>query len=114
MELVAFNLKRLKALPLAAEIFKKLGDESQVVQLHVEANDWAEAFRLAECLPKLLPNVHYQYARWLAESDQFIEAHQGNILMPIYPILHWDNISNENEFIKYYALFVFPVFHRIS
>ena len=77
LELVALNLKRLKALPLAAEIFKKLGDESQVVQLHVEANDWAEAFRLAEGIPKLLPDVYYQHGKWLAESDQFIEAHQG-------------------------------------
>ncbi|XP_017129587.1 intraflagellar transport protein 122 homolog [Drosophila elegans] len=77
LESVAQNLKALKALPLAAEIFKKLGDEAQVVQLHIEVRDWPEAFRLAESLPELLPTVHYQHGQWLAETDQFIEAHQA-------------------------------------
>lgn len=77
LQSVAQNLKSLKALPLAAEMFKKLGDEAQVVQLHVEVQDWSEAFRLAEALPELLPTVHFQHAQWLAETDQFIEAHQG-------------------------------------
>lgn len=78
LELVAFNLKRLKALPLAAELFKKLGNESEVVQLHVEAHDWSEAFRLASDMPDILPLVHYQHAQWLAENDKFIDAHEGN------------------------------------
>lgn len=77
LELVAYNLKRLKALPLAAEVFKKLGNEAEVVQLHVEAHDWTEAFRLANDMPDILPQVHYQHAQWLAENDQFIEAHEG-------------------------------------
>jgi len=80
LESVAQNLKTLKALPLAAEIFKKLGDEAQVVQLHIEVRDWPEAFRLAESLPELLPTVHYQHGQWLAETDQFIEAHQGEFI----------------------------------
>lgn len=79
LESVAQNLRTLKALPLAAEIFKKLGDEAQVVQLHVEVRDWPEAFRLAESLPELLPTVHYQHGQWLAEMDKFIEAHQGEL-----------------------------------
>ncbi|XP_055378562.1 intraflagellar transport protein 122 homolog [Condylostylus longicornis] len=79
LEQIAFHLKRLKALPLAAEIYKKLGEESQVVQLHVEARDWAEAFRLAENIPELITLVHYQHAQWLAESDQFISAHESYI-----------------------------------
>ncbi|XP_013114597.2 intraflagellar transport protein 122 homolog [Stomoxys calcitrans] len=77
LELVAYNLKRLKALPLAAEVFKKLGNEAEVVQLHVEAHDWSEAFLLAADMPELLPIVHYQHAQWLAENDKFIEAHEA-------------------------------------
>lgn len=77
LELVAYNLKRLKALPLAAEVFKKLGNEAEVVQLHVEARDWTEAFLLANDIPELLPQVHYQHGQWLAENDKFIEAHEG-------------------------------------
>ncbi|KAJ6643007.1 Intraflagellar transport protein 122 like [Pseudolycoriella hygida] len=77
LELVASNLRRLKALPLAAEIYRKLGEESQVVQLHVEARDWTEAFRLAEYLPQVLPSVHLQHAQWLADSDQFLAAQEA-------------------------------------
>lgn len=80
LELVASHLRRLQALPLAAEIYRKLGEEAQVVQLHVESRDWAEAFRLAEHLPQVLPSVHYQHAQWLAESDEFIKAHESYIL----------------------------------
>lgn len=79
LELIAEHLKRLKALPLAAEIYRKLGEESQVVQLHIEARDWNEAFRLAEHLPQILPSVHLQHAKWLADSDQFIEAHEAYV-----------------------------------
>lgn len=79
LELIANHLKRLKALPLAAEIYRKLGEESQVVQLHIEARDWKEAFRLAENLPQVLPTVHLQHAKWLADSDQFISAHKAYV-----------------------------------
>ena len=80
LELIAGHLKRLQALPLAAEIYRKLGEEAQVVQLHVEARDWTEAFRLAEHLPSILPDIHYKHAQWLAESDQFISAHEAYVL----------------------------------
>lgn len=70
----------MKSFPLAAEIYRKLGEEAEVVQLHVETRDWAEAFRLAEHLPQVLPSVHSQHAQWLAESDEFIKAHKAYIL----------------------------------
>lgn len=80
LSLVATHLRKLKSLPLAAEIYRKLGEEAQVVQLHVESRDWAEAFRLAENLPQILQSVHSQHAQWLAESDEFIKAHEAYIL----------------------------------
>lgn len=80
LELIASHLRRLQALPLAAEIYRKLGEEAQVVQLHVESRDWTEAFRLAEHLPQVLPSVHFQHAQWLAESDEFVKAHESYIL----------------------------------
>lgn len=80
LTLVATNLRKLKSFPLAAEIYRKLGEEAEVVQLHVETRDWAEAFRLAEHLPQVLPSVHSQHAQWLAESDEFITAHKAYIL----------------------------------
>lgn len=80
LELVAKHLRQLKAMPLAAEIYRKLGEEEQVVQLHVESRDWTEAFRLAERMPTVLASVHSQHAQWLAESDEFVKAHEEYIL----------------------------------
>lgn len=79
LNLVASHLRKLKSLPLAAEIYRKLGEEAQVVQLHVETRDWAEAFRLAEHLPQVLQSVYSQHAKWLAESDEFVKAHEAYI-----------------------------------
>lgn len=80
LESVASHLRRLNSLPLAAEIYRKLGEEAQVVQLHVDTRNWTEAFRLAEHLPQVLQTVHSQHAAWLAESDEFVEAHEAYIL----------------------------------
>lgn len=75
--MVAINLKRFKVLPLAAEVYQKLGDDTQVVHLHIEAHDWSEAFRLSADNSTLLAEVHFEHAKWLAENDHFIEAHEG-------------------------------------
>lgn len=80
LKLIASHLKNLKALSLAAEVYRKLGNESEVIQLHIETQDWTEAFRLSENLPDMLPIVHLQYAKWLAESDQFVAAHKAFVL----------------------------------
>lgn len=64
-------------MPLAAEIYRKLGDESEVVALHVEAGDWQEAFRLVQGQPELQSHVHWQHAKWLLEADDFIGAHRA-------------------------------------
>lgn len=77
LEMVAINLKRFKVLPLAAEVYQKLGDDTQVVHLHIEAHDWSEAFRLSSDKPNLLAEVYFEHAKWLAENDHFIEAHEG-------------------------------------
>lgn len=62
---------------MAVEIYRKLGAESEVVELHVEARDWEEAFRLAQSQPQLRSHVHLQHARWLLETDDFIAAHRA-------------------------------------
>lgn len=80
LQQVAQHLKRLKALPLAAEIYRKLGEEEQVVMLHVENHDWKEAFKLVESIPKIKPLVHLKHAEWLTESDQFVAAHEAYVL----------------------------------
>lgn len=67
-------------MPLAAEIYRKLGDESEVVALHVEVRDWDEAFRLVANRSELQANVHLEYARWLLETDDLIGAHRAFVV----------------------------------
>lgn len=79
LQKIAGHLRRLQALPLAAEVYRMLGEDAQVVQMQVEAGDWEEAFRLAGMLPistaaSVMQSVHLQHARWLAEADRFLEA----------------------------------------
>lgn len=77
IEAVALHLQRLGALNFATEMYRKLGEEKNVVLLHVEARDWNEAFSLAERHPEYKDLVYVPYAEWLAENDKFVEAQKG-------------------------------------
>ncbi|CAH0553397.1 unnamed protein product [Brassicogethes aeneus] len=75
--LIAQHLKRLGQPDAAAEMYRKLGDSEAVLQLHVEAMDWAQAFALVQNLPQYKALVYVPYAHWLAESDRFVEAQKA-------------------------------------
>ena len=58
-------------------MYKKVGDFKSVVTLYVEARDWQEAFSLAEKYPEHREQIYVPYAKWLAESDKFVEAQKA-------------------------------------
>lgn len=74
---VAEHLRAAGQLPLASEMYHKLGETVSVVRLHVEARQWPEAFALIERHPEYKQLVCVPYAQWLAENDRFIEAQKG-------------------------------------
>ncbi|KAG8240368.1 hypothetical protein J437_LFUL002509, partial [Ladona fulva] len=74
---ISQHLKRLGDLNSAAEMYLKVGDKSNVLNLWVEAREWKEAFALAEKHPELRDIVYVPYAQWLAENDRFIEAQKA-------------------------------------
>ncbi|XP_050311771.1 intraflagellar transport protein 122 homolog [Anthonomus grandis grandis] len=74
---IAQHLKRLGQSASAAEIFRRLGDSAAVLQLHVEANEWAQAFAIVENQPQLNSIVYVPYAQWLAENDKFVLAQKA-------------------------------------
>ena len=47
------------------------------VTLYVEAKEWEEAFNLAEKYPEYREHIYVPYAKWLAESDKFVEAQKA-------------------------------------
>ncbi|XP_051964785.1 intraflagellar transport protein 122 homolog isoform X1 [Xyrauchen texanus] len=73
----AVFFKRLNHHGYAAEIYNKMGDMKALVELHVEARHWDEAFSLVEKHPQFRDDVYVPYAQWLAEHDRFEEAQKA-------------------------------------
>ncbi|CAL8325259.1 unnamed protein product [Merluccius merluccius] len=73
----AAYFKRLQHHGYAAETYAKMGDQQALVQLHVEAHHWDEAFSLAEKHTQFKDHVYVPYAQWLAENDRFEEAQKA-------------------------------------
>ena len=61
-------------------MYKKVGDFKSVVTLYVEAKDWSEAFTLADKYPEYREQIYVPYAKWLAESDKFVEAQKAQYI----------------------------------
>ncbi|CAG9855625.1 unnamed protein product [Phyllotreta striolata] len=74
---IAKHLKRLDNSSAAAEIYRRLGDDEAVLRLHVEAQEWRQAFALVRNQPRYDALVYVPYARWLAENDRFVEAQRA-------------------------------------
>lgn len=104
LALVAEQLRRLGHLSHATDMFRKLGEERAIVQLHVEANNWKEAFLLAERHPEFRHLVYVPYAQWLAENDRFADAqkafHKAGRPEEAFKVLHQltENAVNESRF----------------
>ncbi|KAJ3586515.1 hypothetical protein NHX12_012913 [Muraenolepis orangiensis] len=73
----AAHFKRLEHHGYATETYAKMGDQQALVQLHVEAHHWDEAFSLVEKHPQFKDQVYVAYAQWLAENDRFEEAQKA-------------------------------------
>ncbi|XP_077181413.1 intraflagellar transport protein 122 homolog isoform X3 [Paroedura picta] len=73
----AYYFKKLLNHGYAAETYMKIGDLKALVQLHVETQQWDEAFALCEKHPEYKDDVYVPYAQWLAENDRFEEAQKA-------------------------------------
>ncbi|XP_054834278.1 intraflagellar transport protein 122 homolog [Eublepharis macularius] len=73
----AYYFKKLLNHGYAAETYMKIGDLKALIQLHVETQQWDEAFALCEKHSEFKDNVYVPYAQWLAENDRFEEAQKA-------------------------------------
>lgn len=76
---IAEHLKRLNKSSAAVEIYRRLGDSVAVLELHVEAKEWTQAFSLVRTQPQHKSLVYVPYAHWLAENDKFVQAQKGTL-----------------------------------
>ncbi|KAI8925767.1 hypothetical protein BC831DRAFT_459392 [Entophlyctis helioformis] len=60
----------------AAETYQKLGDVTSLLQLHIELQQWDEAFKIGEINPEFNEQIYLPYGHWLAMHDRFEEAQQ--------------------------------------
>ena len=75
LKIAASYVRRAGQKAMAKEVYQKLGDISSLMELHVEAREWKEAFALAQAHPgKFSDEVFLPYAEWLAIEDRFEEA----------------------------------------
>ncbi|KAL3679756.1 hypothetical protein R1sor_022712 [Riccia sorocarpa] len=58
----------------ALETYIKLGDFRSILSLHVELEQWDDAFALETLHPELQGMVSLPYAEWLVQNDRFEEA----------------------------------------
>ncbi|XP_061187800.1 intraflagellar transport protein 122 homolog isoform X3 [Saccostrea echinata] len=73
----AMHLTKMEQYPFAAEVYSKMGDIKALINLHVEAKHWEDAFTLADKHPEYKEEVYVPYAQWLAENDKFDDAQEA-------------------------------------
>ncbi len=61
----------------AAEVFEKMGNIKELIELRIQSNQWDEVFALSKKYPELDKMAHYMYGQWLAENDRFEEAQKA-------------------------------------
>lgn len=101
---VAEHLRRLGQTTAAGELYRRLGDDTALLTLYVEAQQWEQAFALAERQPEHKQLVYVPYAQWLAENDKFSEAqmafHKAGQPEKAFEVLNrlTENAINEKRF----------------
>ncbi|PAA93686.1 hypothetical protein BOX15_Mlig006330g1 [Macrostomum lignano] len=97
-------LRQFGQFAFAAECYYKIGETQKVLELHVEARHWEDAFQIAEKHPEYKPLVYRPYAKFLAENDRFEEAqaafHQAGLEKEAVRVLQvlTENAVHERRF----------------
>lgn len=69
--------KKMKMSNFAGEVYEKMGNIKELIDLRIASNQWEEVFALTKKYPDLNNMAHYKYGQWLAENDKFEEAQKG-------------------------------------
>jgi intraflagellar transport protein 122 len=63
----------------AAEVYDKMGNIKELIDLRMASNQWEEVFALVKRYPEFAKHAYFSYAQWLAENDRFEESQKGKI-----------------------------------
>jgi intraflagellar transport protein 122 len=62
----------------ASEVYEKMGNIKELIELRIQSLQWDEVFALAKKYPDINNMALYKYGQWLAENDRFEEAQKGS------------------------------------
>lgn len=71
------HFKRMRLHNFAGEVYEKMGNIRELIELRMESQQWDEVFALAKKYPDLNNMAHYKHGQWLAENDRFEEAQKA-------------------------------------
>uniref|UniRef100_A0A915PHM5 Intraflagellar transport protein 122 homolog n=1 Tax=Setaria digitata TaxID=48799 RepID=A0A915PHM5_9BILA len=74
---VANYLAKKGEYTVASSLFQSINDIPALINMHVDAALWNDAFLIAARHQKYNGDVYLPYARWLAENDRFDEAQKA-------------------------------------
>jgi intraflagellar transport protein 122 len=69
--------RRMQMHNFAGEVYEKMGNIEELIELRMETHQWEEVFALAKRYPDLNNMALFKYGQWLAENDRFDEAQKG-------------------------------------
>ncbi len=69
--------RRMQMHNFAGEVYEKMGNVKELIELRMESQQWEEVFALARKYPDFSNLAHYKHGQWLAENDRFEEAQKA-------------------------------------
>ena len=69
--------KNMEQHNFAAEVYDKMGNIRELIDLRMTSNQWEEVFALVKRYPEFAKHAYFSYAQWLAENDRFEESQKG-------------------------------------
>jgi intraflagellar transport protein 122 len=105
--------KQMQMSHFAAEVYEKMGNIRELVELRMQANQWDEVFILSNKYPELSQMAHYNYGLWLAENDMFEQAQKGKLI--VHSNIYYNRIDRLCFFLfVLFALFLFSLYFSIQ
>ncbi|GMS95606.1 hypothetical protein PENTCL1PPCAC_17782, partial [Pristionchus entomophagus] len=74
---LADYLTKKKEYGMASNIYTQLNEMKRLLHMHITANNWHDAFAIANRYPGLSDYAYLEYGRYLAQNDKFEEAQEA-------------------------------------
>uniref|UniRef100_A0A0K0FQR3 Intraflagellar transport protein 122 homolog n=1 Tax=Strongyloides venezuelensis TaxID=75913 RepID=A0A0K0FQR3_STRVS len=77
LKTIGYYLIKREEFSVATSIFTSINDVRSLLNMHIVARQWDDAFAICQHNPQYTDIVYLPYARWLAEEGRFDEAQEA-------------------------------------